>query len=211
MRAHTNLSVRVSRSPDRTAAPIPSTRRVDRPRWTRALVTATLAALALAGCGSDAADASDAAGREGVPTLDAGASDPVAPAGGDAMADYDNCLIERGVDPVSIAATSPEAMEEALNDPTVVEAIGACAHILQGSTDELLLDPGKQADLVDGSARFAACARSVLQIDVPDDILLIDSNGPRAAALDQIETTPAMEAALADCVDESMTTTEASR
>lgn len=168
-----------------------------------AILAAVALLVLLGGCSISSSQPDDI--EEGVATLEQDAD--VADSGADREANdeiaraaqaYDECLAEEGFDLDSFDEAATGGIED---DPAAMAALETCAPLMSNSSPDLVLDPQTQADLVDSSAAFAECARSILGVDVPDDLFLLDPGDPRAAMLSDIDPTPEQEAELATCAE----------
>lgn len=200
-------------------------------RSTRALLPSLfLAATVLfTACGSDASVETAAVevgpgaqlGDSGVPSLEeeadeADPSDQEADAGPDdavevspteeaAVEEYMQCMDEAGVDIDALNASFDQDEIDALvSDPDFIAADRECSPILEDAFGSFELDPATEALLAERSVALAACAREVLGVEIPDDILLLEDDDPRLLELDAIETTPEEDEALEACAEEAL-------
>lgn len=187
-----------------------------------------VAALLFAACGSESGVSVETGqvviGDSGVPTLgedeeinpaaddsDSMVDDASADADGEifepdpsqaeAIADYEACLADEGVDIGSLEDIGPDD-DVLLQDPEFIAADQLCQPILEDAFGSIELDPAMEVVLAERSAEMAACGREVLGVEIPDDVLLLDDDDPRLLELEAIETTPEEEAALDACAEE---------
>ncbi len=120
-----------------------------------------------------------------------------------AVQEFIACMTEEGVDAGALnATTDPAEIEAITSDPIFIAAEEVCSPILEDAFGDISLDPAMEAAIAERSAEMAACAREFLDIEIPDDILLLDEDDPRAIAVFDYETTPEEEAKIDACFDE---------
>lgn len=176
-------------------------------RFARFACAAALA-VAITSCG-DTAESSSPSRPDGVATLqdvdvelNTVEFDPEA-----GIAQYEECLAANDVDPNALQSDDPTEAEALFNDPVAAAALNDCARHLEQALGDFEIDPDEEAALIDQSADYAACARNVLDVDIPDDVLLLDLSDERLRDLTEIAPSPEQERQLAECFDETVNAT----